>query len=1340
MVPRDRCRAFRSPRFRFARFPLPLLGLLTLVTAPRLEAGRGRWTPELAEMGGKAIHLILLPGTGTHSRILWWDDFGLGRVLGWNPANGDCDDNAATLEGFTVLAGGDPGTTEPWAPGANVFCSGHSPLSSPEAPSGRFMTVGGKGDKLDWGLRDARMYTAGTGTGTWTATAAPRWPRWYPQVTALSDGRILTSGGSKGEQFWYWGGRRDESPPTGGSGDDLHRFGRVSDPGGPASGGYWEDPVTPLPAGGVPPLAREGHVGAFLLNENGQAIFGGRDGSGNLIDDGARVWLLKRTNGGPLAAEYTYQWEQLTVGQTRPDPRTEHAAVAISNDTEILVLGGIWKPQGQGEAPTDELWRLHKVAGAWSWQQLSLPSGPSPRYGHAAVYDMVGSRVLVFGGAEALSGHPSDNRVWALNLATNPWTWEELPTTGGIPARRDHIMVLDPDSPSGSRSLLVYGGHLGAGQSDETLWRLDLSASPPAWSPVAVGGSPGTRAGHVAFYDNRFNAGRLFVHGGDPTGSGPYDLDDYHHVWVIDPFPAGGGTPQWRRWQQTSFRLSQHTVSPDRTGTSNPVLTARIPEIYTPSTDSWAAVPEAAWLQDWNFYPVQFVVPGTERPGGGGRVVTVGPDPQARYLDIPPPGQPAGGWLNVGTSGSTLFGMHTGVLYRPDKIMVAGTSPGADPYATTKRLDTSNFAAGWTSCQCPGEAQLARRYRHNLVLLPTGDVMAVGGMRFSGIQFSDTSDAQPCPQIWSPATDSWTPLYDLECDEVLENGVLRNVVRNYHSSATLLPCGRVLSASGHDHGDATTARIFCPPYLFKNDNTSAETLRPQISGAPTHLTYRKTFTVCTPDPAAITRVRLIRPGATTHGFDTNQRYVPLDFTVAEGGPPRLFVAAPASPDSAPPGDYLLFLTGAWDNEPQPPTHYEDLPSIARWVRLEPGGADLCDAVQPGAVTDFAPDAVGETEVWLSWTGPGDDDGLGPSGPPTAFDLRSSTNESQPGPAGSPGSGSVAGLQPCSWNLFTVSAWDDNQQESAPVTTSVQTLCGGGGGSGGFGAAPAGGEEGGGIPGAEIGAAGAETLEPASGLLIVESRRTREGGWQVSVRLSNTAEGAEAAEAEAVLVQRRVASGEWHTVARHLPRATTSLLGLSMLRDQGRLVVPARYRLERLKTDLRSGGQGYALLSVQHSRLGDLGPTPALGGGGATWAVGDSLTLTYGHSDAPALEAAGWYLSVRRVEGASASPASGRRARVELPPRFALHQNQPNPFAGSTRVTFDLPVESPVQIHVYDLLGRRVATLADGIYRAGFHTVDWDLRGAGGVMVRPGVYVCRMRAGAFQAERKMSALP
>lgn len=77
-----------------------------------------------------------------------------------------------------------------------------------------------------------------------------------------------------------------------------------------------------------------------------------------------------------------------------------------------------------------------------------------------------------------------------------------------------------------------------------------------------------------------------------------------------------------------------------------------------------------------------------------------------------------------------------------------------------------------------------------------------------------------------------------------------------------------------------------------------------------------------------------------------------------------------------------------------------------------------------------------------------------------------------------------------------------------------------------------------------------------------------------------------------------------------------------------------------------------------------------------------------------------------------------------PTVFALDQNYPNPFNPTTRIGYALPVPARVDLGVFDLLGRRVAVLADGDMEAGFHNADLD-----GASLAAGVYFIRLSASA-----------
>ena len=87
----------------------------------------------------------------------------------------------------------------------------------------------------------------------------------------------------------------------------------------------------------------------------------------------------------------------------------------------------------------------------------------------------------------------------------------------------------------------------------------------------------------------------------------------------------------------------------------------------------------------------------------------------------------------------------------------------------------------------------------------------------------------------------------------------------------------------------------------------------------------------------------------------------------------------------------------------------------------------------------------------------------------------------------------------------------------------------------------------------------------------------------------------------------------------------------------------------------------------------------------------------------------------------------------------MAQNAPNPFTGTTRISFSLPAEQQVEMSVYDVRGREVVRLVDGELDAGRHSVTWDGRAGRGYPAAPGVYWYRMRAGDRVLTRRMVLL-
>jgi hypothetical protein len=112
------------------------------------------------------------------------------------------------------------------------------------------------------------------------------------------------------------------------------------------------------------------------------------------------------------------------------------------------------------------------------------------------------------------------------------------------------------------------------------------------------------------------------------------------------------------------------------------------------------------------------------------------------------------------------------------------------------------------------------------------------------------------------------------------------------------------------------------------------------------------------------------------------------------------------------------------------------------------------------------------------------------------------------------------------------------------------------------------------------------------------------------------------------------------------------------------------------------------------------------------------------------EGAQWFMNeIRRpvVTDAGAPP---------LLARTALLQNYPNPFNPATVVGFDLAARGRARVEIFDVLGRRVATLADRVFEAGRHRLHWNGRDNRGHEVASGVYLCRLVTDTGRDSKKM----
>ncbi|MCH8125576.1 T9SS type A sorting domain-containing protein [candidate division KSB1 bacterium] len=93
----------------------------------------------------------------------------------------------------------------------------------------------------------------------------------------------------------------------------------------------------------------------------------------------------------------------------------------------------------------------------------------------------------------------------------------------------------------------------------------------------------------------------------------------------------------------------------------------------------------------------------------------------------------------------------------------------------------------------------------------------------------------------------------------------------------------------------------------------------------------------------------------------------------------------------------------------------------------------------------------------------------------------------------------------------------------------------------------------------------------------------------------------------------------------------------------------------------------------------------------------------------------------------------------IPKKFALYDNYPNPFNPTTTIKYDLPEATDVKLVIYNILGQRVKTLIDKKQLAGSYTVQWDGKNGTNLKVASGVYIYRIEAGKNIKARKMLLL-
>lgn len=338
--------------------------------------------------------------------------------------------------------------------------------------------------------------------------------------------------------------------------------------------------------------------------------------------------------------------------------------------------------------------------------------------------------------------------------------------------------------------------------------------------------------------------GEVFTLGG--SWSGGRERNKHAEVWTPTPPPG--------KWSKLEGVLVDPFIGPDPGG------------IYRADNHLWLL----AWSNRWVFH--------------------AGPAARMHWIDT----KGNGAVIDAGARGADLYSINgTAVMYDKGLILKLGGAPGYESgYGNDRAYRINMNVTPPASVSVSGLAPMVfPRNLHNSVVLPTGQVVTVGGLNKAAI-FWD-GGAVLMAELWDPATQKSTRLSAMKTP------------RTYHSLALLLLDGRVFVAGGglcgtcaYNHPDA---EILTPPYLLNANGTLAA--RPAITAAPTSAKLGATINVKT--STAVTSFALVRMSAATHSINNDQRRIPLPIS-GGNNTAGYTLPIPADPGVVLPGNYMLF--------------------------------------------------------------------------------------------------------------------------------------------------------------------------------------------------------------------------------------------------------------------------------------------------------------------------------------------------------------------------------------------------------------------------------------------------
>ncbi|HSP79187.1 MAG TPA: hypothetical protein VLQ93_11690, partial [Myxococcaceae bacterium] len=280
---------------------------------------------------------------------------------------------------------------------------------------------------------------------------------------------------------------------------------------------------------------------------------------------------------------------------------------------------------------------------------------------------------------------------------------------------------------------------------------------------------------------NIFCAGHSFLADGRLllTGGHVESHVGVKHVRIFDPF-----TLKWskapdmndNRWYPTNTTLPNGDVVILSGETHEAGMTNPLPQVWQAETNTLRDLVTAE--RTLPYYPRMFLAPN-------GKLFFAGPWRVNRWLDT----EGTGTWFDSTRSlhGGRDYG--AAVMYDTKVLIVGGGKP------PTEKAEEIDLAAPSPTWRYVAPMRYPRR-QLNATLLPDGTTLVTGGS--SGATFDDATKPILYPELYDPATNTWKRLAPAA------------EYRGYHSTALLLPDGRVMTGGGRHR---QSAQIFSPPYL-----------------------------------------------------------------------------------------------------------------------------------------------------------------------------------------------------------------------------------------------------------------------------------------------------------------------------------------------------------------------------------------------------------------------------------------------------------------------------------------------------------------------------------------------